>query len=162
MDDLMAFMLWGPNKYSSWQNKNGGQVTEKCRNMTSSRGFKLGHWSFLFFFPHHIFLLYWFSHQSGSSNCDKVALSLVLFTSWARRERRMAVLQKSQWVRDSEPSPGLNPSLRPQAWDVLTACFWKLGFPCGSAGKESACNVGDLGSVPELGRYPREGKGYPL
>ena len=37
-----------------------------------------------------------------------------------------------------------------------------LGFPGGSAGKESACNVGDLGSVPELGRVPGEGKGYPL
>ena len=37
-----------------------------------------------------------------------------------------------------------------------------LGFPCGSAGKESACNVRDLGSVPGLGRSPREGKGYPL
>ena len=33
---------------------------------------------------------------------------------------------------------------------------------CGSAGKESACNVGDLGLVPGLGRSPGEGKGYPL
>ena len=37
-----------------------------------------------------------------------------------------------------------------------------LGLPCGSAGKESACNAGDLGSIPELGRYPGERKGYPL
>ena len=29
-----------------------------------------------------------------------------------------------------------------------------LGFPCGSAGKESACNAGDLGSIPRVGRYP--------
>ena len=36
------------------------------------------------------------------------------------------------------------------------------GFPCGSAGKESTCNAGDLGSVPGLGRSPGEGKGYPL
>ena len=36
------------------------------------------------------------------------------------------------------------------------------GFPGGSAGKESACNAGDLGSVPGLGRSPGEGKGYPL
>ena len=35
-------------------------------------------------------------------------------------------------------------------------------FPCDSAGKESACNVGDLGSIPGLGRSPGEGKGYPL
>ena len=37
-----------------------------------------------------------------------------------------------------------------------------MGFPCGSAGKESACNAGDLGSIPVLGRSPGEGKGYPL
>ena len=37
-----------------------------------------------------------------------------------------------------------------------------LGFPCGSAGKESACNVGDLGLIPGLGRSPGEGKGYLL
>ena len=34
------------------------------------------------------------------------------------------------------------------------------GFPCGSDGKESACNVGDLDLIPGLGRSPREGKGY--
>ena len=36
------------------------------------------------------------------------------------------------------------------------------GFPCGSAGKESTCNEGDLGSIPGLGRSAGEGKGYPL
>ena len=36
------------------------------------------------------------------------------------------------------------------------------GFPCGSAGEESACNAGDLDSIPELGRSLGEGKGYPL
>ena len=37
-----------------------------------------------------------------------------------------------------------------------------LGFPCDSAGKEPSCNAGDLGLIPCLGRYPGEGKGYPL
>ena len=37
-----------------------------------------------------------------------------------------------------------------------------LGFPCGSVGKESSCKVGDLGSIPGLGKSPGEGKGYPL
>ena len=37
-----------------------------------------------------------------------------------------------------------------------------LGFPCGLAGKESACNVVDLGWIPGLERSPREEKGYPL
>ena len=40
--------------------------------------------------------------------------------------------------------------------------FHPLGFPGGSAGKESACNAGDLGSIPGLERCPGEGKGYPL
>ena len=37
-----------------------------------------------------------------------------------------------------------------------------LGFPYGSAGKESAGNAGDLGSIPGLGRSPGEGNSYPL
>ena len=37
-----------------------------------------------------------------------------------------------------------------------------LGIPGGSAGKKSACNVGDKDSIPGLGRSPGEGKGYPL
>ena len=37
-----------------------------------------------------------------------------------------------------------------------------MGFPCGSSGKESSGNMGDLGSIPGLGRSPGERKGYPL
>ena len=37
-----------------------------------------------------------------------------------------------------------------------------MGFLAGSNSKESVCNVGDLGSIPGLGRSPGEGKGYPL
>ena len=54
------------------------------------------------------------------------------------------VLKKILWRRDRLPSPVF------------------LGFPGGSAGKESACNVGDLGSIPGLGRSPGEGNSYPL
>ena len=36
------------------------------------------------------------------------------------------------------------------------------GFPGGPDSKESACNEGDLGSIPGLGRFPGEGNGYPL
>ena len=50
---------------------------------------------------------------------------------------------------------------------VLNPASWKnapklISLPCGSAGKDSACNAGDLGSIPGLGRSPGEGKGYPL
>ena len=37
-----------------------------------------------------------------------------------------------------------------------------MGFPCGSAGKESTCNVGDVGLIPGLGRSSGEEKGYPI
>ena len=37
-----------------------------------------------------------------------------------------------------------------------------LGFPCGSAGKVSVCNAGDLDLIPGLGRSPEQGKAYPL
>ena len=51
---------------------------------------------------------------------------------------------KIHWRRDRLPTPVF------------------LGFPGGSAGEESACNAGDLGFIPGLGRSPGEGKGYPL
>ena len=37
-----------------------------------------------------------------------------------------------------------------------------LAFPCGSAGKESTCNMGNMGSMPGFRRSPGEGRGYPL
>ena len=52
--------------------------------------------------------------------------------------------QEICWRRDKLPTPVF------------------LGFPCDSAGKESPCNVQDLGSIPGLGRSAGEGKGYPL
>ena len=45
--------------------------------------------------------------------------------------------------------------------DIWT-CITDSGFLGSSADKESACNVGDLGSIPELGRFPGGGHGNPL
>ena len=39
---------------------------------------------------------------------------------------------------------------------------YSWAYPCGSAGKESTCSAGDVGSIPGLGRSRGEGKGYPL
>ena len=61
-----------------------------------------------------------------------------------RRPRFDSLVRKICWRRDRLPTPVF------------------LGFPYGSAGKESICNVGDLGSILGLGRSPAEGKGYPL
>ena len=40
--------------------------------------------------------------------------------------------------------------------------LFEVSVYCGSAGKESTCNTGDLGLIPGLGRSPGEGKGDPL
>ena len=46
--------------------------------------------------------------------------------------------------------------------DFCSGIEHKLGFPGGSDGKESARNLGDLGSIPELGISPGDGHGNPL
>ena len=61
------------------------------------------------------------------------AMQKTRFDSW---------VGKIPWRRDKLPTPVF------------------LDFPGGSAGKESTCNAGDLGSIPGLGRSPGEGKGY--
>ena len=84
-------------------------------------------------------LVSFFSWQMGfpDSSFDKEYLQFrrPLFDSWVR---------KIHWRRDRLPTPVF------------------LGFPCGSAGKECTSNVGDLGSIPGLGRSLGEGKGCPL
>ena len=49
-----------------------------------------------------------------------------------------------------------------KSFSISPSIYHKVGFPGGSAGKESPSNAGDLGLIPGLGRSPGEGKGYPL
>ena len=46
-------------------------------------------------------------------------------------------------------------------YNIINIYMFTLGFPGGSDGKESSCSVGDLGSVPGLGRSPGGGHGNP-
>ena len=50
----------------------------------------------------------------------------------------------------------------PLFWYRIIGILLPYIFPGGSDGKESACNAGDPGSIPGLGRSPEEGNGYPL
>ena len=45
---------------------------------------------------------------------------------------------------------------------IRSPLYTSMGFPGGSDSNESACNAGDPGSIPGLGRSPGEGNGYPL
>ena len=47
-------------------------------------------------------------------------------------------------------------------WKNRLGLAFNMGFPGGSDDKESACNAGDLGSIPGLGRSPGGGHGNPL
>ena len=47
-------------------------------------------------------------------------------------------------------------------WIIYSHPLEDVGFPCGLAGKESTCDLADLGLIPGLGRTPREWKSYPL
>ena len=73
-----------------------------------------------------------------------------MIAQWVKNPPAMQEIKFNSWVgkicwrRDRLPTPVF------------------LGFPCGSVGKESACNARDLGLIPGLGRSPGEGKGYPL
>ena len=94
----------------------------------------------------------------------------VITSSWLSRSWRWfcIVLQASLVAQLVKNLPAMQETLIPfwvrkilcRRGGLLTPVF--LGFPCGSATKESTCNVGDLGSIPGLGRSPGEGKGYPL
>ena len=61
-----------------------------------------------------------------------------------QRPRLNSWVGKIRWRRDRRPTPVF------------------LGFPGSSDGKESTCIAGDLGSIPELGRFSGKGNSYPL
>ena len=80
----------------------------------------------------------------GCNLCASLVAQLVKNRLQCRRPQFDSWVRKISWRRDRLPIPVFR------------------GFPGGSDGKESACNVGDLGSIPGLGRSPGEGHGNPL
>ena len=75
----------------------------------------------------------------------------------------LGLSRQEHWSELPCPPPGdlLNPGFEPKSLKS-PAFVGEFGLPCGSAGKESTCNAGDLGLIPGLGRFPGERKGYPL
>ena len=82
-------------------------------------------------------------YLSSSPGASLIA-QLVRICLQCRRPQFNSWVRKILWRRDRLPIPVF------------------LGLPCGSAGKESACIVGDLSSIPGLGRALGEKKGYPV
>ena len=113
-------------------------------------------------------------HPRGSAGkeaaCSVGALGSIPGWGSSPGERRDCPLQyswASPWLskQRSHPqcgSPGLHPRVRKIPWRrerLPTPIF--LGFPGGLVGKEAACSVGALGSIPGWGRSPGEGRGSP-
>ena len=87
-----------------------------------------------------LILIYHYLHHYWAS-----LIAQLVKTPPAMQETLVRLLvRKIHWRKDRLPTPVF------------------LDFPCGSAGKESTCNAGELGSIPGLGRSPGEGKDYPL
>ena len=65
------------------------------------------------------------------------------------------------WIYGNEPQ---GPSSNQDEESLFLTPFFtnKMGFPESAVAKESACNAGDPGSIPESGRSAGEGRGYPL
>ena len=87
--------------------------------------------------------LYWVSIPFFVSWASLIA-QLVRIRLQCRRPQFDSWVGKIRWRRDRLPTPVF------------------LGFSCGLAGKEFACNVRDLGLIPGLGTSPGDGNGYPL
>ena len=85
------------------------------------------------------------------------------FTVWATKEvQLLCLLANICQPYLSQIMLVKPPKLVTSSSRIMKPPVFNQGFPCGSAGKESACTVGDLGSIPGLGRSPGERKGYPL
>ena len=119
------------------------------------------------FWRHLFFSLCSFILNISSSVCgwrsltSKVKLETVLFSSFLLPPASLtAQLVKNPPAMKWPWFESWVGKIRWRRHKLFTPVF--LGFPCGSAGKESTCNEGDLGSIPGLGRSPGERKGYPL
>ena len=86
--------------------------------------------------------------------CEISILSLFFFLRKSQ--------EGSHWVSKKISCILSNNSMRPGCLKRYYLSAHWLGFPRGSDSKESACNVGDIGLIPELGRSPGGGHGNPL
>ena len=83
--------------------------------------------------------------SAGSATSNLVVLAMLVKNPLAIQKTPVPFLfQEVPWRRHRLPNPVF------------------LGFPCDSDGKKCACNVGHLGSIPGLRRFPGGGNGHPL
>ena len=103
--------------------------------------------SFFLFLSFSLSLYFWLIPWSAKAGCVTQGILVSFPLSLSHRQLRTTRLQ----------------SVKGPTTAAFRIWLWIcLGFPGGSDGEESACNAGDLGSIPWLGRSPREGNGNPF
>ena len=100
-------------------------------------------------------LSHWPSCKESVSQIKLCHVSLHLTLAGQSEEARF-LIQRPQGIISEKGF------VKGQWGDQLSHTTNTIGIPWRLNGKEPTCNVGDLGSIPELGRSPGEGKGYPL
>ena len=118
--------------------------------------------------------------QEGKNTCNLAAVTMQPHSTVSSKEaqdvEKHRILGQDSWSayqRNDFSEPIIShllihrKALNSLTWDIWLSLIYNnllmfRGFPFGSAGKESVCNEGDLGSIPGLGRSPGKGKSYPL
>ena len=98
-----------------------------------------------------------------ASSCNAGDPGLILGSGRPPEKEMATHFSNLAWKIPWTKEPGRLQSMGSQSvrHDGATFTFFS-GFPGDSDGKQSACNAGDLVSIPGLGRSPGEGNGYPL
>ena len=105
--------------------------------------------------------------DSKASACNVGDLGLIPGSGRSPGEGNGNTLQysclKIPWTKEHGRLQSMGSQKVRHDWATSHSYNWyNWGFPGGSAGKESSCNAGDLGSIPGLGRSPGEGNSNPL
>ena len=146
-DRILPFWKWGLQSHPG--NVQIANIWESESLASPKRSFigksEKWHWSFLLTFrwPEH-------SHMA-TPKCNEAG------------KYSLSVYPGEKWSRFGEQLVKTNAKLLCKVTILIyTFIYQDMAFPGGSDGKESACNAGDLGLIPGLGRSPGGGNGHPL